>query len=257
VRGDVVFIHGMFMNPKCWKGWIRHFGDHGYTCHAPAWPLHEGEPADLRARPDPELGRLTLGRVVEALGAVVDRLPAAPVLIGHSMGGLVVQKLLNEGKGRAGVCIDSAPPKGVFSLSWSFLRSNLPTVNPLAGDSPCHMTLERFHYTFCNTMTPEETRAAFEELVVPESRNVARSSTGADGRIDFARPHAPLLFVAGEQDHIIPAALNRRNHGAYTDAGSRRTLRVFPGRGHFICGQRGWEEVADYVEGWLRENAPA
>jgi pimeloyl-ACP methyl ester carboxylesterase len=247
----------MFMNPRSWSGWLRWFGERGFRCHAPAWPLHEGEPADLRARPHPDLGRLTLGRVVEALDAFVSRLAAPPVLVGHSMGGLVVQRLVNAGRGLAGVCIDSAPPRGIFSLRWSFLRSNLPIVNPLRGDRPCAMTMERFAYAFCNTLTLAETRSAFAELVVPESRNVARSSAGADGRVDFAKPHAPLLFVAGERDHIVPASLNRRNAAAYSHPGSSRTLRVFPGRGHFICGQPGWEEVAGYVEGWIREQGAA
>jgi pimeloyl-ACP methyl ester carboxylesterase len=249
---DVVFIHGMFMNPASWDGWVRFFGERGYACHAPAWPFHQGQPAALRQRPDPALGRLTLGQVVEAMAEVVRRLPAPPLLVGHSMGGLVVQKLVNAGLGRRGVCIDSAPPQGIFSFEWSLLRSNLPTINPLAGHRACHMTVERFHYTFCNTMTLDETRRAFEALVVPESRDVARSSTGADGQVDFRRPHAPLLFVAGERDHIIPASLNRKNLAAYSDAGSRRDYREFPGRGHFICAQPGWEEVADFAEGWLR-----
>ena len=247
----IVFIHGMFMNPLSWGNWTSFFAERGYSCHAPPWPYHDGAPSELRADPDSRLGTLTLGEVVSTLRDFVGTLDGKPVLVGHSMGGLVVQKLMATGLGTAGVCIDSAPPKGVVSFEPSFLKANVPVINPLKGNRPCLLTVEEFHYAFCNTMTDEETRAAYDEFVVPESRNVARSSSGADGAIDLRQPHAPLLFIAGEHDHIIPASLNRKNHAAYRDAESQCDFKEFEGRSHFICGQRGWQEVAEYVGGWL------
>lgn len=255
MQRDLVLVHGMFMNPRCWSGWSRFFSERGYTCHAPAWPFHDGEPAALRAHPPEGLGALTLGQVVDAVGAFIDALGTKPAVVGHSMGGLVAQRMLATGRARAAVCIDSAAPRGVTTPSWSFLRSNLPVVNPFAGDAPYTMSREHFRYTFCHTMTREASAAVYEAHVVPESRNVARSSGGADGAIDFKKPHPPILFVAGERDHIIPAALNRKNHAAYADPASRRDFTVFTDRTHWICGQDGWEEVAQYVDGWLTDVA--
>lgn len=249
----IVFIHGMFMNPASWANWREFFGERGYACDAPAWPHHEGVPSQLRTNPHPQLGKLSLGEVIESLADHVRELDEPPVLVGHSMGGLIVQRLLGEGLGAAGVCIDSAPPKGIVSFKPSFLRSNLPVVNPLKGDTPCLLTLDQFHYMFCNVMTDADTRAAYEQFVVPESRNVARSSAGADGEVDFAKPHPPLLFVAGERDNIIPASLNRKNYAAYRDGDSRRDFVEFQGRSHFICGQEGWEEVSTHVADWLEK----
>lgn len=251
MKRDVVFVHGMFMNPKGWEPWVTYFTERGHRCLAPAWPMHEGDPATLRASPPEGLGALTLGAVVDAIAKVIDALDAPPVLVGHSMGGLVVQRLIASGRGAAGVCIDSAAPRGVSALSWSFLKSNLPVVNPFKGDSVFQMSPAHFHYTFCNTATAEESRAAWDAMVLPESRNVARSSGGADGAVDLAKPHAPLLFIAGELDNIIPAALNRKNHAAYTDKGSRRDFKEFPGRTHNICAQAGWQEVAAHVHAWI------
>ncbi|MGZ3884989.1 MAG: alpha/beta hydrolase, partial [Bacteroidia bacterium] len=102
-----------------------------------------------------------------------------------------------------------------------------------------------------NTMSMEDTQKALNAFVVPESRNVARSSSGNEGRIDFKKPHAPLLFIAGEKDHIIPASLNKKNFEAYSDAGSKKEFKEFSGRSHFICSQPGWEEVASFVQNWL------
>lgn len=252
----IVFVHGLFQNPDSWAKWITFFSERGYGCHAPAYPFHEGRPADLRRSINPALGRLTFGQVIDHLRRFIDTLPEPPILVGHSMGGLVVQKLLQLGQGRMAVAIDSAPPPGIFSLKWSFLKANLSTVNPLKGNTVCLPSVEWFHYAFCHTMTIEETSREYERYVVPESRNIPRRSTGREGAIDFSQPHRPLLFIAGERDHIIPASLNVNNFKAYTDVGSHRTMKIFPNRTHYICGMTGWEEVAGYVAEWVRSLEP-
>ncbi|MDO9186271.1 MAG: alpha/beta hydrolase [Bacteroidia bacterium] len=248
----VVFIHGLFQNPESWNQWKKYFEAKGYTCHTPSYPFHDGNPADLRSKINPKLGELTFGQVIDSLAGFIDKLPEKPILIGHSMGGLAVQKLISMDKGVMGVCIDAAPPKGVFSLKWSFLKANLPTVNPLKGNSVCLPDVKWFHYAFCNTMTMEQTEIEFNKFVVPESRNIPRSSTKADGYIDFKKPHNPLLFIAGEKDHIIPSSLNKKNFNAYKDTNSKKDFKEFAGRTHYICGQENWQEVADFILGWVK-----
>ena len=90
----IVFIHGLFQNPNGWAEWKTYFEASGYTCYSPAYPFHEGNPNELRKNINPKLGKLTLGQVTDSLVAFIDRLPEKPILIGHSMGGLCVQKLL-------------------------------------------------------------------------------------------------------------------------------------------------------------------
>src|SRR3954464_8061213 len=99
----IVFIHGLFQNPKSWDGWIKYFSDKGYVCYAPAYAYHEGEPSDLRKNIDSRLGKLTFGKVIDGLAAFIDKLPEKPILIGHSMGGLAVQKLISMNKGVAAI----------------------------------------------------------------------------------------------------------------------------------------------------------
>jgi pimeloyl-ACP methyl ester carboxylesterase len=93
----VVFVHGMYMNGLSWTPWARRATLRGYSCHTPSWPFHDGQPADLRTKIDPALGRLTFGAVTNYLKAYIDQLPHRPILIGHSIGGLLVQKLVNDG----------------------------------------------------------------------------------------------------------------------------------------------------------------
>ena len=247
----IVFVHGMYMTSLCWENWDRYFRAKGYECLAPDWPGRD-QPVDvLRQRhPDPKLGRLTLTDVLEHNSRVITSLKAKPVLIGHSMGALAVQLLVQRGLASAGVAIDSAPPMGVFTTKWSFLKSNWPHITPFASlQEPIAMSFERFQYTFVNNMPLTQQRAAFDRYIVPESRRVPRESLTA--RVDFKKPDAPLLFIAGSEDHIIPAALNRTNYEKYRDARSEMTYKLFPGRNHFIIGQDRWEEVAQYVDGWI------
>jgi len=254
VNGNsIVFIHGLFQNPTSWVEWKKYFEAKGFSCHTPAYPFHEGNPEELRKNIHPDLGKLTFGEVTNSLVKFIDQLPEKPILVGHSMGGLAVQKLINLDKGQAGVCIDAAPPKGIFSFKWSFLKANLPTINPLKGNSVFLPGTEWFYYAFCNTMTLAQTQVEFDQFVVPESRNIARSSTGKDGEVNFKKPHAPLLFIAGEKDNIIPPSLNRKNFAAYKDKNSQKDFKEFAGRTHYICGQENWQEVADYIYQWFEK----
>ena len=247
----LVFIHGMFLTPKSWAGWEAFFAERGYRCLAPAWPWHDDDPRTLRERIPAETGHVALRDVVDAFASVVEDLPEKPVLIGHEVGGLVVQVLVNRGLARAGVCIGSSPPNGMMTLDWDFLKSSAAIANPFRGDKPYLMTEKEFRSRFCNTMTPAQTRAAFTKYAVHESRNVLRDSLGPAGRVDLAREHAPLLFIAGGQDRVIPEKLEKKNARAYAPEAGVVDFKEFPGRDHFICGEPGWQEVASYVDGWL------
>jgi pimeloyl-ACP methyl ester carboxylesterase len=251
----VVFVHGMYMTPLCWEGWLGRFESRGYQCLAPAWPGRD-EPVDAlrRQHPDPQLGRLTLQDVIERYTGFIQGLDEKPVIIGHSMGALVVQILVQRGLPAAAVAIDSAPPQGVFTTKWSFLKSNWPHITPFASQGrPIEMTFERFQYTFVNGMPLQEQQAAFNRYVVPESRRVPGQSLTSVARVDFKKPGAPLLMIAGGSDHIIPAALVRSNFRRYKRPDSLTEFKEFPGRAHFIIGQQDWEQVADFSLAWLEK----
>lgn len=250
-----MFIHGMFMNPRCWENWTEYYEKKGYKCTAPAWPCHDKSVKELRdEHPNMELGKLTIDTVIANYKKTINSLDGKPILIGHSIGGLIVQSLLSEGFGSCGVAIDSAPPAGVASFKLSFLRSNLPTVNPLKGDSPYFITFKHFQYAFVNSLSEKEQRDAYDRYAIPESRNIARSSTKL--RVDFGKKRPPLLMIAGSNDNIIPASLDKSNFERYRNSGSVTDFKEFEGRTHFIIGQKGWQEVADYAIEWVERAAP-
>jgi len=155
-----------------------------------------------------------------------------------------------------GVPICSVAPNRMLSLDWGFFRNSVTITNPLKGDEPFPMDADGFYQNFGNKMSRVESDAAFEQFAIPESRNVLRDCLGDLGKIDTDRPHVPFLFIGADEDEIIPAHLCERNAHAYSDNTSRSDYMKFSGRGHFIVGQDGWEEVAGYVADWLENVAP-
>ncbi len=246
----VVFIHGLYMTPLCWEDWVKRFEARGFRTLAPAYPGRD-KPMQELPTPDAALGKLTLSAILDHLTDKIKALDVKPILIGHSMGALIAQLLLQRGLASAAIAIDSAPPTGVFTTKFSFLKANWGHITPFVNqNSPVFMTFERFQYAFVNDMSLNEQRAAFERYVVPESRRIPRESL-LSAKIDFKKPHEPLLLIAGGNDNIIPPGLNKTNYEKYKEGASVTDFKEFPGRNHFILGQRGWEEVADYCIEWI------
>lgn len=199
VTPPLLFIHGMYLNAESWEPWMEPARAAGFDPVAESWPFHEGSPVERRGTIDPSLGRLDFGAVVAHLKTRIDAFAEPPFLIGHSVGGAAVQKLLDDGYGRAGVAISPAPPQGVLTTSPAFLRANFPHINPFVGNRPIEMTPERFHFTFGNVGSRAASDAAFERYVVPESRNARRYAANV-GVTEFSNRSHFLCNADGWED---------------------------------------------------------
>src|SRR5262245_19062694 len=178
-----------------------------------------------------------------------------PIIIGHSFGGLLTQLMVQRDLAAAAVVIDSVAPPGVLSSKWSFYKGTWPVLNPFAGSRPYYMSFRHYQYAFANDQTLAEQRAGYELDIVPESRRLARGALTLAAKIDFKRPHAPLLFIAGERDHLMPASLNRSNYERFKKSPSPVEFKQFADRGHYsIIGGEGWQEVADYALAWAQRS---
>ncbi|MEN0049823.1 MAG: alpha/beta hydrolase [Bacteroidota bacterium] len=251
----IVFIHGLFMNNRTWDDWKEFFEREGYTCYAPANPLHEGQPAALRANPPQGLEAVQFQDWLTNLEALIDSLPEKPILIGHSFGGLTAQKLVESGRAEAAIMISSVPPKGIFTLKPSFFKANSKVISPFKGKSvfnPQEAEYKKwFHYSITNTLSKDQSDLLFDQFAVPESRETPRASIQDIAKIDTKKPHVPLLFVGGLEDVIVPNVLVKKTIKKYTDKNSIVDAKFFEGKDHFICGAPGWEKVADYCLEWL------
>jgi pimeloyl-ACP methyl ester carboxylesterase len=251
MKKTIIFIHGMFQNARSWQYWVAYFTPLGYDCVAESWPLHEGEPEELRNYIPAGLGDLRLEEVVSKFAALVTAKDNNAILIGHSVGGLVVQSLISKGHGSMGICISSVAPNRMLAFDWGFFRNSISIANPFKGDEPFLMTPKGFHQNFCNTMTEAESDEAYARTATHDSRNMLRDCMMADGEIELEKTNKPLLFIGAEQDEIIPPELNEKNAAAYPEGIAEFVM--YPGKGHFICGQAGWEQIADQIEKWVQE----
>jgi alpha-beta hydrolase superfamily lysophospholipase len=116
------------------------------------------------------------------------------------------------------------------------------------------MSFKDWQYAFVNEMPLAEQKAAYTKFTIPESKTVARGGLTSAAKVDYAKPHAPLLITSGSIDNIIPAHLNKRNYLKYVKNNSILDYKEFPGRNHFVLGQAMWKEDADYILNWLEEH---
>lgn len=249
----IVLIHGNFVNELTWAGWKSRFEQKGYIVHAPANPGHEGLPAALRAQVHPQLTKTGFVDVVQNIEALIATLPEKPLIIGHSMAGMATMKLLELGKAAAAISIDGAPPKNIFP-GFATVKAVLPAFGFFSSQKFFMGSRQWYDHCFFNTLPEGERIKAFDQIAVPESFKVSRQLVlDSYSNIDFGKPHSPILFIGGGEDHIFPASLTKKIAGSYRDRDSRVDLKIFAGKSHFICGEPGWEEVADYCLDWYEK----
>jgi pimeloyl-ACP methyl ester carboxylesterase len=247
----IVLIHGLFVNSSTWADWKTYFEAQGYTVHTPVNPGHEGKPADLRNSIHPKLVQTSFKDVVNNIAHLIDGLPEKPIVIGHSLAGLVVQKLVEMDKAIAGVSIDGAPPKNVLA-PWATIKAVWPVVNPFKGNSAFTGSKEWYHRHFFNNYNKSDSDQLYEIAAVPESRKIARDTLLTSfAKVDFSKPHAPLLFIGGGKDTIFPSSFTKKIAAKYKDPDGRVNYKDFEGRSHFTAGEPGWEQVAAYVLSWI------
>jgi len=249
----IVLIHGNFVNNITWTEWKQYYEQKGYKVYTPVNPGHEGTPSELRKNVHPDLTKTGFIDVVNNIATLIDSLPEKPLIIGHSMAGMAVLKLVELGKAAAGVSIDGAPPKNVFP-PFQTLKTVLPAFGFFSSTKYFMGSRKWYDYAFFNTIPDAEKVTAFEKYAVPESYKVSRQLVlNAYSNIDFKKPHVPVLFIGGGNDHIFPPGLTKTIAGKYKDPNSKVDLKIFEGKSHFICGEKGWENVADYILEWYEK----
>jgi len=247
----IVLIHGFWVTPRSWEHWAEHFRGRGFRVLTPAYPGYEVEVEALNADPAP-IEAATVPAIVEHLEHVVGELDKPQILLDH-------------GFGAVGVAINSAPTEGVPVVPLSQIKSTFPVLkNPANRHRAVGYTHEQWHYAFTNTFTEEESRALYERYHIPASGRIlfesalANLQPGHQGTwVDYHNDsRAPLLFISGGEDHLMPPSVQRSNAKHYK-SNTVTEVKEYPGKAHLLPSQEGWQEIADYALDWAVEKAKA
>ncbi|MFJ8112690.1 alpha/beta hydrolase [Streptomyces sp. NPDC096132] len=253
----IVLVHGFWVTPRSWEHWIDHYKQRGYRVLAPAYPGFEVEVEALNADTT-AIEKVTVDQILETLETLVRGLDKPPVLIGHSAGGVFVQLLLDRGLGAAGVAICSAPTEGVAVVPLTQIKAAFPVLkNPANRHRAVGLTAEQWHYAFTNTFPEEESKALYERYAIPASGAIFWDSALATLRpghqSTYVNYHnddrAPLLFISGEKDHLMPPKVQQSNARHYK-SNTVTEVKEIPGMPHLLPAAPGWEEVADQALDW-------
>ena len=253
----VMLIHGAWLNSASWASFKARYEARGFTVTAPDWPWDDRSPAELRDHPHPALARLGQVAIFDHYDALIRALPEPPLLIGHSLGGVVVQHLLDRGLGACGVAIDPAPTPGV-PLGPHAIVSALPVFSDLFSWRKAKVMSRKFFANrFAQTAPRDQVDALYDRYIVPTPGKVYWDGvTGASGRIRWDNPkRAPLLLIGGSVDLIADASMTRAIYNKQKRAPSQTDLKIFEGRSHWTCMDAGWEAVADQALDWAVQHA--
>ena len=257
-RTPVVFIHGLWLHATSWEPWLELFRQAGYEPVAPGWPGIPDTVEEARANPA-RIADHGIEDVTRHYAGIIDGLPARPVLIGHSFGGMIAEKLLGEDYAAGAVAIDAAQIKGVLPLPLSALRSTLPVFkNPANIHKAVSLTAEQFRYSFGNALTDTESGELYQRWNIPAPGRplfeaaAANFSLHSPAKVQTRnQDRGPLLLVMGGQDHTVPEAITKSTLKQYRHSDAVTDLEEFPDRGHSLTIDAGWAAVAEAALAWL------
>ena len=258
----VIFVHGLWLHATSWDAWVDFFKEAGYVPSAPGWPGDGDTAADTRDNPQRVAG-VGIEDVVEYYTGIIHSLPAKPIVIGHSFGGLIVQRLLGQDLAAAAVAIDPAPIKGVLNLPLSSLKvASIALRKPANRNLAISLTAEQFRYGFGNALPEQESAELFERWTVPSpgkplfEAGLANFTPRSPAKVNTGnKTRGPLLITAGGQDHTVPAAISTSTRRLYHKSPAVTDFIEFPDRGHSLTIDHGWREVAQAVLDWLRQRS--
>jgi non-heme chloroperoxidase len=260
----VVFIHGLWIHSDAWQPWVELYRSAGYDATAPGWPGDAASVDDTRKNPD-AVANKGIDDITAGYLDIIGRLAARPVVVGHSFGGLIAQKLLAQGAAAAAVAIDPGQIKGVKPLPFAQIRSGLPVLSkPGNKKRAVALTKKQFRYGFGNALPENESGELYDRYAIPgpgkplfeaSAANFKKSSPAA---VDTRTPdRGPLLIIGGGHDHTVPEVVARAAYNLYSGSTAVTDYHVFPDRGHSLVLDHGWREIADYTLSWLaRQDLP-
>ncbi|MBN8441986.1 MAG: alpha/beta fold hydrolase [Thauera sp.] len=240
----LLFVHGAYVSAWCWKEhFLPWFAARGWASYAVSLSGHGG------SRRRDHLDAYSLDNYVRDVAEVAAKLPARPILIGHSMGGMVVQKYLEHHDAPAAVLLASVPPQGLMGSAMGLMFRKpglLADLNNIMSGSD--VDIESLREALFHQPVNPSTLRRYYRLSQPESHRALWDMT-LFSLPQPSRMHRPPMLVLGAQhDHLIPPDQVHMTASTYG-----LEAEIFDGLGHGMMLEQGWEPVAERIAGWLGE----
>lgn len=248
----IFFIHGMWGGAWYWENYKRFFEEQGYRCVATTLRYHDMDPTDV---PNPQLGTTSLLDYAEDLEQEIRDLGVKPILMGHSMGGLLAQILAGRGLAKAIVLLTPAPPSGNTICMQPSVVKSFWRIQARWGfwKKPMFQKFDVAVYSMLHLLPPEEQKATYDKFVYESGRAMFEigfwffDSKGA-AKVDASKVTCPVLVIAGAEDRVTPPSIARSIAEKYKAVS---TCEEFEGHAHWVVAEPGWQEIAEYIAGWL------
>jgi pimeloyl-ACP methyl ester carboxylesterase len=237
-RPPVLFVHGYFASAAVFAQWLPFFAARGM----PAYAVNLRGRAGSRAGID--LGRASIDEFVEDASTVARQL-ASPVVVGHSMGGLIAQRLAERGDVRAAVLVSPAPPRGITVLSPRLAIKQLKYLPSIMRSRLVVPDRDDLREMVMNRIPRDMQDAVLDELV-PDSGRAGFEMSITGVAVDRSRVRCPMLVIAAEDDRFIPPAVADRIARRYA-----APIRRLPHRAHMSIMEPGWQEIAELIDQWV------
>lgn len=249
----IFMIHGMWGGPWYWENYKGFYEEEGYRCVTTTLRFHDMDPKDA---PDPRLGTTSLLDYAEDLEQEIQQLGVEPIVMGHSMGGLLAQILASRGLANALVLLVPASPAGILALTPSVMKS-FWSVQRTWGfwKKPMRQRFDEAVYAMLHLLPPDEQRETYDKFVYESGRAAAEigywlfDPEGAS-RVDDSKVPCPVLVIAGTEDRITPPSVVRQVAKKYEAVS---TYKEFEDHAHWLVAEPGWQEIAEYAADWLEE----
>lgn len=251
---DTLFmIHGMWGVPCYWDNYRSVFEKEGYRCIPTTLPYHDMDP---QGTPDPRLGSTSLLDYADGLEQEIRQLGAKPILMGHSMGGLLAQMLAERNLAKAVVLISPAAPAGIFAITPSVIKS-FWSIQTQWGfwKKPMRQTFNEAAYSILNLLSEDQQKEAYAKFVY-ESGRVAFEighwlfDSNQASRVDASKVTCPMLIVTGVKDRIVPVTVVRKIAKKYSAISN---YKEFENHAHWMVTEPNWQEVPEYINDWLKK----
>jgi len=243
----LLFVHGAYTAAWCWEEhFLPFFAEAGYAAYAVSLSGHGGSPGRRH------LDSFSIADYVKDVAAVAAALPAPPVMIGHSMGGFVVQKYLEDHVAPGAVLMCAVPPQGLLSAAVGMMFSKpgmMKDLNSLLSGGRASLDTLR-EALFAQEVSLDDLKRYYKGSQSESHRAIWDMSLFGMPRAGRVK-RTPLLVQGAEFDHLIPASLVEMTARTYDVEAN-----VFPGMGHGLMLERDWKKPAQQILDWLQELQP-